>query len=398
LGIPCCFIYYVESGIKTGKMKKEISDLVEISRYYGEKKDFTLGGGGNTSWKDQNLLYVKASGFSLATITEEGFAVLERKQLTAIMSRNYSDDAQQREQEVMTDLMNSLSAGSKKLRPSVEASLHDLIRYAYVVHTHPYLINALLCSVDVEIHIRELFDEKVLFVPYTDPGYILSRTVSEKLKDFRETRGFEPNIIFLQNHGVFVGADSIEEIREIYNSIMDTILERINSTIEIGPVDYEGPIEQVIDILSGKLSGDNRFKWNFNTLIAHFTKDAGSLSRIEKPFIPDHIVYCRAFPAIIRKVDRFSIKPESVEETLENYREQHGYDPRVVILEQGPVIAIEKDDNLASLVLDVFLDAMKISFYSNYFGGPHFMDDDQIRFIENWEVENYRRKISAGGS
>jgi hypothetical protein len=179
---------------------------------------------------------------------------------------------------------------------------------------------------------------------------------------------------------------------------MDKILKQIQSTIEIGPVDYNGPIEQVIDVLSGQLVENASFKWDFNTLIAHFTKDSGSLSRIERPFIPDHIVYCRAFPAIIRTADRSSIKPELVEETLENYRAAHGYDPKVVIIEKGPVIAVEKNDEVASLVLDVFLDAMKISFYSNYFGGPHFMEDDQIRFIENWEVEHYRRKISAGGA
>jgi hypothetical protein len=38
---------------------------------------------------------------------------------------------------------------------------------------------------------------------------------------------------------------------------------------------------------------------------------------------------------------------------------------------------------------------MKISFYSNFFGGPHFMSEEQIKFIEQWEVEQYRRKIST---
>jgi rhamnose utilization protein RhaD (predicted bifunctional aldolase and dehydrogenase) len=160
-------------------MKKEISDLVEISRYYGEKKDFTLGGGGNTSYKDKDFLYVKASGFPLATITEEGFAVLDRKQLAGIMTRDYSPDDQKREQQVLTDLMNSLVGTSRTLRPSVEASLHDLIEYAYVVHTHPYLINALLCSNDAEMHIGKLFNDKVLYVPYTEPGYILSTSIAE---------------------------------------------------------------------------------------------------------------------------------------------------------------------------------------------------------------------------
>jgi len=37
---------------------------------------------------------------------------------------------------------------------------------------------------------------------------------------------------------------------------------------------------------------------------------------------------------------------------------------------------------------------LKISFLSEYFGGPKFMTKAQIEFIDNWEVENYRRKMA----
>jgi rhamnose utilization protein RhaD (predicted bifunctional aldolase and dehydrogenase) len=90
------------------------------------------------------------------------------------------------------------------------------------------------------------------------------------------------------------------------------------------------------------------------------------------------------------------IQPESIAESLQIYQKNMGYSPKIIIIEKGPVVAADKSEKTAKLALDVFLDAMKISFYSNYFGGPHFMSEDQIRFIENWEVENYRRKISAG--
>ena len=33
-------------------MKPEIADLIEISKYYGNNKDFVIAGGGNTSFKD----------------------------------------------------------------------------------------------------------------------------------------------------------------------------------------------------------------------------------------------------------------------------------------------------------------------------------------------------------
>ena len=60
-------------------MPEPINDLIEISRFYGSKKEFVIAGGGNTSYKDEERIYIKASGIFLATIDEEGFVVLDRK-------------------------------------------------------------------------------------------------------------------------------------------------------------------------------------------------------------------------------------------------------------------------------------------------------------------------------
>jgi rhamnose utilization protein RhaD (predicted bifunctional aldolase and dehydrogenase) len=52
-----------------------IDQLIEISRFYGRDSRYVIAGGGNTSYKDASTLWVKASGSSLATITEDGFAL-----------------------------------------------------------------------------------------------------------------------------------------------------------------------------------------------------------------------------------------------------------------------------------------------------------------------------------
>jgi len=377
-------------------MKKEIVDLIDISRFYGAKKDYTLGGGGNTSYKDENYIYIKASGYALATITEEGFAVLDRNALLKIMNKNYSSDIQIREEEVMRDLMNSHIKSKKKLRPSVEASLHDIIQYPYVVHTHPFLVNALLCAKDVKRHIQELFGQEVLFVPYVDPGYILSKKINSYLDQYRSRYGFDPKILFLQNHGVFVGGESVAEIKRIYDFINTKILSRIQIIIEIDSIDYKGPVNEIITLLSIMLGEKMYYKHRFNTLIAHYTKDQKSITRVDRPFIPDEIVYCKAHPMKIPIKKDLSIHPSAIEKSLYTYQKKFGYDPKVILVEKGPVIAVEKNEAAAKLVLDVFEDAMKISFYSNFFGGPNFLNDKQIHFIENWEAENYRRKVSAG--
>ena len=61
-----------------------IETLVEFSNRYGKNAAFVLAGGGNTSYKNEDYLYIKGSGTSLAAITEEGFVKMDRAKLAAI--------------------------------------------------------------------------------------------------------------------------------------------------------------------------------------------------------------------------------------------------------------------------------------------------------------------------
>ena len=60
-------------------MKPEIQDLIEISRYFGTNKEYVIAGGGNTSFKDNETIWIKASGQSLADLTGDGLVSLSRK-------------------------------------------------------------------------------------------------------------------------------------------------------------------------------------------------------------------------------------------------------------------------------------------------------------------------------
>ena len=71
---------------------KEIDNLIAVSRKYGADSRFVIAGGGNTSYKDATHLWVKASGHALATIDEEGFAVMDRVRLDAMATKTYPAD------------------------------------------------------------------------------------------------------------------------------------------------------------------------------------------------------------------------------------------------------------------------------------------------------------------
>ncbi|MGB9597655.1 MAG: hypothetical protein ACPL7B_15335, partial [Candidatus Poribacteria bacterium] len=67
-------------------IKDDLDKIVVLSRYYGSDPDFVLAGGGNTSVKTDEILYIKSSGISLGDITREGFIALSRKKVRQILS------------------------------------------------------------------------------------------------------------------------------------------------------------------------------------------------------------------------------------------------------------------------------------------------------------------------
>ena len=200
---------------------KNLKDLVEISRYYGKNKRAVIAGGGNTSMKSNERLWVKASGHALATIDESGFAILDREKLKVISTKTYASDPFQREREIKDDLMAANLTPER--RPSVETSLHDLVRYKFVVHLHPTLVNGIMCGNRVEEYISGIFGEKALYIPYTDPGYTLFKEIEARLSEYRNRFTGDPSIILIQNHGIFVSADSADEIRDIYDRIFNQL-------------------------------------------------------------------------------------------------------------------------------------------------------------------------------
>ena len=78
--------------------------MVEVSRKYGSDDRFVIAGGGNTSFKTVDRLWVKASGHALATIDENGFAVLDRALLNPMGEKKYSSETSEREEKVTNEL------------------------------------------------------------------------------------------------------------------------------------------------------------------------------------------------------------------------------------------------------------------------------------------------------
>lgn len=365
-----------------------LEQLINISQYYGNNIEYVIAGGGNTSFKDKENIWVKASGTSLSTIKTSGFVCLSRSKLKLIKEKNYSPNSTKREEQVKQDLKDAIVTPTH-LRPSVETSMHEIIDYSFIVHTHPTYVNALMCSKNAEILTKEIFGNDIIYIEYTDPGYVLFKKVLKKINRFKKAKAFSPSIIFLQNHGVFVGANSIDEIKNIYAEIEEKLSsiirnKEINSTVRSKTSDS-------LAIINNYFADKSLIaKGYINDLIQHFIKTKPDFSLISKPFTPDIIVYCKSNYLFLENGSDES----TIQKSIESFQKKFGYFPKVIILENDCLVIIDDSEKTIQIVLEVYLDMMKISLFSEYFGGQNPMTKSQIDFIDNWEVENYRRKIS----
>ena len=343
-------------------MEKEIENLIAISRKYGADSRYVIAGGGNTSYKTADKLWVKASGHALATIGEDGFAVLDRNKLAPMGTKTYSADPAEREAQVKEDLASACITRDR--RPSVETSLHDCLDYAFVVHLHPTLVNGLMCSANAANVCDELFPE-ALYIEYTDPGYTLFKKVYDRLQAWKAAKGSQPQVIFLQNHGVFVGADTPQEIEALYDGIIGRLEGR--------------------QVLSRGGRGLKTLQVTSNALTDWALENPGL---VQVPFTPDIIVYCKSEYLVL------NADVAEAEAAIEDYVARRGHTPKVLLVKGIGLVAVGDNAKNAGIITEVFLDAMKVAFYAGSFGGAHGMEPSWIHFIDTWEVENYRRKVA----
>lgn len=376
-------------------MKPEIKELIEISKYYGSNKDYVIAGGGNTSFKDDETIWIKASGQSLAEMNEEGIVGLSRQKLHLISSGAYSDDPVIREGQVKEDLLRSIIDPDKKMRPSVETSLHEIIQYKFVVHLHPTLINGILCSRNAKSLTQKLFGESVLFVPYTDPGYTLFKKLESEIISYREKFSHDPKIIFLENHGSCVSADTTEEIRRVYDDIIEKIKEQISPISDVITLPYNPVLNKVLPIMRILLSGEKPgiIRFRNNSLIARFYQNQQEFHKISLPLTPDIIVYCKTRYLYIEQSSTAEKILDSFRYQLPHFISEYGYLPKVFIIKDMGIFAIDDTSAGAEVCLDIYEDLIKISFYASLCGGIKFLIPEQVAFIDQWEVENYRRKV-----
>ncbi len=388
-----------------------MEQLVQLSRYYGSDPDFILAGGGNTSYKTEDRLYVKASGTTLATISAQGFVEQDRAQLDALVDTfDPNEEEEARENRFKNAIMAARIDPASTMRPSVECALHNVLPGHFVVHTHPTIVNMLTCCVDSDALMRECFGPEILWIPFITPGFTLSKALKDELDAHTQRTGAAPEAVIMGNHGLFLAADDPEDIRRITDKINARILERLGAMSEtpfgpLHPVSNETAsttLRALAPALRGLLAEGDVLKvvcFDDSPLAMSLAAAAnGECAASQGGLNPDQIVYCRAMPLWFPLLDG-----ETPEQTVQRmsaavavYRMDSGFPPNVILVQGMGMFCAGVTRAAACIVRDVYLDAIKVMAGAKQLGGIRPLPLEVQRFVENWEVEAYRRKIAQG--
>ncbi len=362
-------------------MADNASQLLEaaaaLSREFGTDA-FVQAGGGNTSAKDARTLWIKPSGTILREVEPGQFVAMDRTTLGRLYDARPPEDATAREalvKEMVLAAVRPEQAG----RPSVEAALHDSFQATFVVHTHPALANGMTCARDAGNTCRALFPD-ALWLGYVEPGYTISMRVRAAVGEYAEARGAEPVTVFLGNHGLVVAGDTPQAVRATHAEVLGRLArEYATKGIRLDLDVTRAPSDDTVKALTAQM------RQVLGPEDAACVGASGRFAVAEGPISPDHIVYMKGHALIA----------EPTADAVAAFRTAHGYAPRIIACEAG-VFAVGTTQANADNAMALARDGALTVQLAEAFGGIRYLDAAAEAFIDNWEVEAYRRKLAAG--
>ncbi|MFT4930033.1 MAG: rhamnose utilization protein RhaD (predicted bifunctional aldolase and dehydrogenase) [Phenylobacterium sp.] len=394
-----------------------LEQRVYTSRLLGCEPALVLHGGGNTSVKDtvdnffgeaEELLYVKGSGWDLATIEAPGFAPVK---MDTLMKMAALDDLSDFD---MVKYQRAAMTDPSAPNPSVEAILHALIPFKFVDHTHTDAVVTITNTPDGEANIREVFGKKVFIIPYVMPGFALAKLVYQMTKDidWSELEG-----MVLLNHGLFTFADnakeSYEKTIELVSKAEGFIVTR-NASITVEP-----QADQVLN--STELMGLANIRRkvskvktmptiaNFNSsdIAQVFAKQANLRSIATRgPLTPDHVIRTKRIPAIINEGADIKVEAEiGVVDFVSQYHDYfatHKTDetclnpaPNFAIWQNKGSISFGKNIKETLVTQDITEHTFASILTAEKLGSYQALPEKDIFDVEYWSLEQAKLKKTS---
>lgn len=394
---------------ETSQYPDDLGLRVYTSRLLGRDKSLVLHGGGNTSVKirqknllgeEQDILYVKGSGWDLETIEEGGFAPVRMAHLLKLAELDTLPDPQ-----MVNELLTHMTRASAPA-PSVETILHATLPYKFVDHTHADAVVTITNTADGEARIREIYGNSVVVIPYVMPGFDLARLCAQKFaaESTPDTIG-----MVLLNHGIFSFGDNA---KLSYDRMIELVSKAEHYLAQQGawdiPAATETPpapaLRKEIAALRREVSAAAGFP-----VIVSSRRDAKSLAFARRddistvsqqgPATPDHVIRTKRLPQLGRDVAGYVASYKRYFET----HAPHAKTP-LTMLDAAPRLIIDPELGLcsvgrsikdASIISEIYDHTIDIITRATTLGGFRALPAKDIFDVEYWDLE--QAKLRKGG-
>ncbi len=394
-------------------MEPDLRDMIKISRSVGEDPRFVQGGGGNTSVKTDGgaRMYVKASGTRLGDMGEgRGYRLVDVQACADIVDDQAlaGMDSVEREAVVLSRL-KAACLDELPGRPSVETSLHAMLGRC-VVHTHPSVVNGLLCAVNGEEALADLFGDMeppYLYIEFCGAGYMLAARMKEALAAYQHEHGRLPEVVFLENHGLFVTTEDADRALELTRRIFQTIEQAAEEAREAAGVpEFTAPDPATERALIADIAAAARkFYSKVFGKAALLTFDNGDtvqdflrLPHAEElagvnPLSPDQAIYCKDGPVWLELDPKTPVK-EQVRGALSAV-EAGDRTARCLLVDGLGLLSAAPDPKQLDATSAMMRAALESISIAAHFGGARGLTQEALDWLHNWEVESFRSRAIA---
>lgn len=387
------------SGEEAAAFAGPLGECVYGSRLLGSEPGLVLHGGGNTSVKAPfaditgrliDALYVKGSGWDLATIEKEGFAPLPLERLAELLEMDSLSDA---------EMMRELSAARldpSAPEPSVETLLHALLPHPAVLHSHADAVVTLTNTPDGAGLAKEVLGETTAIVPYVMPGFDLAK---ETARMWPEVPADITGLVLL-NHGLFTfGPDARTAYRRHIRLITraEEWLERAAPVaVAAGRALPPVPRTELADLRLRISQAAGR------AMVVRRRADAGTARFVSRPDLedlarrgpltPDHVIRTKPHPMIGRDVEAFAA---AYRDYFTAWRSRARTEP--VMLDPAPRVVLDRELGMltagetagaAAVAADIYLRTMPVlERAEDHLGGYVPLSPGDLFQVEYWDLE-----------
>ena len=382
---------------------------VYTSRLLGRDRSLVLHGGGNTSVKlreknlfgeEEEVLYVKGSGWDLETIEPAGFTPVNLAYVKRLAQLPALSDPQ------MVNELNSHSLRAGAPSPSVETILHAILPHKYVDHTHADAVLSVSNSPEGEKRVREIYGDRVVVIPYIMAGFDLAAFCA---REFARQAGRNTAGMVLLSHGVFsFGGDARESYERMIElvSMAEEYLQRKQAwhaavaSPKRASVE-RGEIARLRRAISDQAGFPMVLRVNDSDKFLGFAQraDLEKLSQ-QGPATPDHVIRTKPFPMLGRDVGAYAKRyREYFERFASSAKEKKTMldaAPRMALDGALGFVAAGRTAKDTAIVEELYDHTIDVILRAEALGGWRALDQRHTFDIEYWDLEQAKlRKAGA---